>query len=1132
MKHLIFLRILTAQLALLVGTGCTIKSNFLNGALKSTQEMNLTTLGESHKVGAGQVLISGYCAYGSTIEITYGSGFNASSPTSVNCGTCSASENPSCGTFFSSLGKYSFVATLSGTNGARQITLISKDSDGKVLSSLVRNFTYEPISQTAYAKSAFVASEHYFGKAVDIDGDTLVVGAYYDSNKSTTIDSGTNFTQGAAGAASGSAYVFRKIAGTWVQEAYLKAYYGQGGDNFGVAVAISGNTIAVGANGDDRSVNTIFNAADTAPATDTLTSSSGAVYIFTRSGSTWSFESYIKAPNPTTSDVFGNAIDINGDYLVVGAYGEDGGLAGVQNGSISDDNTISASGAAYVFKRTSSLWSFQSYLKAPELDDNDRFGWSVSISGDVIAVGAYAEDSNVTGVSMGTTASTDDSAGSAGAVYLFRRSGTTWAQEAFVKGHSINSSDQFGYSVALSGNTLVVGATGEDSNVTGVLNGTSGSTNNGISASGAAYVFFYTTGTSTWAQEAYLKGSDTDITDQFGYRVAIDADTIVVSSWLEDSNATGASNGTTGSSNDTVSGAGAAYVFVRSGVNWSQEAYLKPAVTGVDYNFGSSIGVSGDTIIVGQGQDRSVATGITMGTTASADESGNYMGSSYVFTRSGVNWTQDAYLKSHVNSSYGAFGSVIDIDGDTAVVGQLRDFLPTNTITNGASVSNVSASTIWNLVGAAYVFRKVAGNWVQEAFIKAPNAADADQFGGSVAISGDTIAVGAITEDNNTAGVQNGAITTDNSLAASSGAVYVFTRSGSTWSFQSYLKPAVVVASQVCGRSLDLDNDTIAVGCDGDASSVGGVVNGAAGGALDSAMASSGAIFVYKRTGVNWAQEAYIKPAVPVAGMLFARSYIKISGDVIATGSVNEDSNATGITAGTNGGSSDTSKTDSGAAWIFRRTGANWAQEAFIKAPLVTANDEFGRISLNGNDLAIGADGDSTDFAGVQNTSTPSTSTKSSIASGAVYIYRYESSQWVLKSFIKAPNASASIGFSYITDISNDTIFIGAPFESNSSSTTIHGARLEATANTGSENSGAVYVYRRLNGEWYFSDYIKPPNNMKQAYFGARLAVSGNNLMLSAFSESNDGFGITNGAPTSTGNIFYSGAVYFYNLDY
>lgn len=1131
MKQLNSIRIIIIALASLLSAGCSIKDTFLNGALKSTQAVDLTTLGENHKVGAGQVLISGFCAYGSTIEVTYGSGFDGSSPTTAACGSCSSSENPNCGGFFSSVGKYSFIATLSGTNGARTITLISKDSDGESLSTLTRSFTYEPISQTAYVKPTIFPGDNAFGAVVDMDGDTLVVGANLDPNRSTVIESGTNYTPSTANQP-GAAYVFRKISGSWVQEAYLKGIYNSGSDHFGNAVAISGDTIAVGANADDRAETTIFNAGMAEPTSTGGAVSSGAVYIFKRAGSTWTFESYIKAPNAGVSDVFGSVLDLSGDYLVVGAYGEDGSVAGVQNGTItSQDDASAAAGAAYVFKRTTNTWAFQSYLKAPEIDDNDRFGWSVSISGDVIAVGAYAEDGSNTGVTMGTGGG-DDGLSSTGAVYLFRRSGNDWTQEAYVKGHAINASDQFGYSVALSGNTLVVGAHGEDSNVTGVLNGTSGSANNGTAASGAAYVFYYDTMSTIWAQQAYLKGSDTDNSDQFGYRVAIDADTIAVAAWLEDSNVTGAQNGATGSADDSVPGAGAVYVFTRSGVNWSQQAYLKAAVTGTSYNFGAALAVNGDTILVGQDNDRSLATGVTMGTTASSDYSSGRVGSVYVFTRTTTNWTQEAYLKPHVKSALGAFGGAMDFDGDTIVVGQYRDFIVSTSIVNGPTVTNPTGATYTN--GAAFVFRKVSGSWVQEAYLKAPNAAEDDQFGTAVAISGDTIAVAALTEDNSTTGVQNGVITTDNASAASSGAVYVFTRSGSTWSFQSYLKPAVVVGGMTCGRTLAVNLDTIAVGCDGDASDVGGIVNGVAGGGVNSNATQSGAVYVYKRTGVNWAQEAYIKPVVVRASMRFGARNISISGDVMGVSAIQESSDLTGVHMGTSGGSTDTSKTSSGAAWIFRRTGSNWAQDAFIKAPIATAEDDFGvRVSVNGNDLAIVASGDTTNSTTIQNTSTPSISNKTTLDGGAVYIYRYETTQWILKSFIKPPALGVGMYFNNITKIENNTLFVSATGDPNSNSDLIHGARFTSTANTAGAYNGSVLVYRRLNDEWYFSDYLKAPNSMIQAQYGNRIVVSGNNLAISAPTESSDGTGITNGpVPTAMGNIYYSGAIYIYNLDF
>lgn len=1115
-----------------LSAGCSLKKDFLNQVLKSTSDVSLTSLGENHKVGANKVLIAGYCAYGSKIEFNYGTGFDASSATTATCDSCSTSENPDCGGFWHSVGKYTAIAVLSGSNGTRQMMVTSKDNQGNVLSTTQRNFTYEPLTQEAYAKPSLNSGRSLFGRSVDIDGDTMVVGTQMDPNRKLEIQNGTNVSVGVGSSGTGSAYVFRKISGSWVQEAYLKPILSITGDYFGFATAISGDTIAVGAYADDRDATGVYNVGDSVPST-TTTASAGSVYIFKRTGTTWEYQAYLKAPNAGASDIFGYTLDISGDYVVVGARDEDGGVGGVQNGSITtDDNSVSSAGAAYVYKRTGSLWAFQAYLKSPNPDASDTFSVSLSISGDVIVVGASAEDSNLTGVSMGTTASADNTATNSGAAYVFRRSGNNWVQEAFLKGHSINNSDVFGSAVAVSGNTIVVGAYGEDSNVTGVLNGTSGSTNNGLASSGAAYVFYYDTLSSTWAQQAYLKGSDTDSSDEFGAILAIDGDTIAVSAWEEDSNATGVSNGTSGSANDTVTDAGAVYVFKRTGSSWAQESYLKPAVTGIGYKFGTSIAISGNTIAVGEPYDRSLAAGITMGTTASSDNANNHVGSAYVFTRSGSNWTQEAYLKPSVKMSINNWGgTAADLDGDTLVVGNFSDMNTATTITNGSTVT--VPTTIAQEHGSAYVFRRVSGTWVQEAYLKSPNSGTSDQFGVSVSISADTIVVGANGEDNSTAGIQNGSLVTDNNSALTSGAAYVFTRTGSTWSFQSYLKPATVVAGDNCGRSVAVNVDTIAVACDLEDSSASGVVNGAAGGPTDTSAADSGAVYIYKRTGSSWAQEAYIKPAIVTAGTRLGYYNIEISGDVLAIGSTLESSNATGIQNGTNGGSTNTSLSYAGAVHIFRRTGSNWAQEAYIKAPYPYAGERFGNVSLKGDDLAVGSIYDASNHTGIQNTSNPTYGAKDSSQSGAAYVYKYESGLWSLKAYIKPPVSATEFQFGTVSAIENDTLFIGAPRDSSSYTEVMHGANAVQNINSTKTYSGAVYVYRRLNDEWYLSDYIKAPNSMEQATFGRIVMRSGQNLAIAAPLESGDTTGVTNGPPPSIASpVYYSGAMYMYRLDY
>src|SRR6266568_2258439 len=235
----------------------------------------------------------------------------------------------------------------------------------------------------------------------------------------------------------------------------------------------------------------------------------------------------------------------------------------------------------------------QAYLKASNTGAGDAFGWSVAVSGDTVVVGAVVEDSNATGVN-GNQA--NNSAGDSGAAYVFVRSGTNWAQQAYLKASSTGGGDAFGQSVAVSGDTVVVGAHFEDSNATGV-NGNQA--NNSAGDSGAAYVFARS-GTN-WAQQAYLKASNTDADDQFGFSVAVSGDTLVVGAWTEASNASGVN----GDQNDNSAlGAGAAYVFVRNGTNWSQQAYLKASNTEAGDNFGLTVAVSGNTVVVGSlGED-------------------------------------------------------------------------------------------------------------------------------------------------------------------------------------------------------------------------------------------------------------------------------------------------------------------------------------------------------------------------------------------------------------------------------------------------------------------------------------------------------------------------------------------------
>ena len=214
---------------------------------------------------------------------------------------------------------------------------------------------------------------------------------------------------------------------------------------------------------------------------DNSASDSGALYIFTRSGTAWSQQAYIKASNTETGDLFGISVSISGDTLAVGASGEDSNATGISG--IQTDNIAQGSGAAYVFVRSGTAWTQQAYIKPSNTGVFDTFGASVSLSEDVLAVGAYGEDSQATGIN---STETDNSATDSGAVYLFGRTDSDWSQQAYVKASNTGGADLFGSSVSISTDTVAVGARWEDSSASG-LDGYE--SDNARPDSGAVYVF-------------------------------------------------------------------------------------------------------------------------------------------------------------------------------------------------------------------------------------------------------------------------------------------------------------------------------------------------------------------------------------------------------------------------------------------------------------------------------------------------------------------------------------------------------------------------------------------------------------------------------------------------------------------
>jgi len=766
-------------------------------------------------------------------------------------------------------------------------------------------------TQQAKLTASAAATDAGFGGSVSISGDTVVIGA--------SSDDGVPFN-------SGSAFVFVRSGTTWSQQAKITAADAAGGDRFGYAVSVAGNTALISAWGDDDGG-----------------SNAGSVYVFVRSGVVWSQQAKLLALDAAAADEFGGTVSISGETAIVGAR--------------ADDDAGSGSGSAYVFHRTGTTWAQQAKLTALDAAGGDFFGASVVVVGDAAVVGSIGDD--------------DDGTNS-GSAYLFIRSGTIWTQESKMTASDAEAQEGFGFAVAVLDNTVVVGVANDDDSGT---------------SSGAAFVFEYadadndsipdncdncpdhanggqedvdgngpgdacdncpllvnvdqadtdTDGfgdvcdncpfdpNSDQADEdqdgvgdvcdtctdsdgdgfgdlgfpenacatdncPYIANPDQDDTDndgvgdvcecplgsaefdeliasdaaaadEFGRRLAIDGDTSVVGAAFND---------------DAGSNSGSAYVFIRSGAVWIEQAKLTALDPAADDQFGLGVAISNDTVIVAAPGD---------------DDFGSGSGSAYVFVRSGLVWTQQAKLTALDAAANDQFGSWVAILGDTAVVGATGD-------DDGGESS-----------GSAYVFVRSGSTWTQQAKLTAADGAAADQFGTAVSISSETVVVSARFDDG-VAGVD-------------SGSVYVFTRSGTVWSPQAKLTALDGAAGDEFGTSVSLSGNTVIVGARFD----------------DDAGDRSGSAYVFVRSGTTWSQQTKLTALDAVAFNSFGVS-VALSGNTAVVGAF-ESSDA---------------GTSSGSAYFFVRTGSIWSEHEKITASDAEAGDLFGNsCSVSGDTILIGA---------------------------------------------------------------------------------------------------------------------------------------------------------------------------------
>lgn len=717
-----------------------------------------------------------------------------------------------------------------------------------------------------------------------------------------------------AGTAAGSAYVFRNDAGLWKFEARLTASVGAASDWFGSSVAIEGSTIVVGAPGDDTD--------------DGVNAGSAVVYV--RSDTQWAVQTILEPLDAADGDGFGGTVSLNGDILVIGANGDDT-VAGANAGS------------AYVYRHTGEVWEEEAKLNPLDPATNDEFGISVAVHGETIVVGAPRDD--VPGSDSGS-------------IYVFARNAGSWGQAAKLKANDAASGDQFGYSVAFDGQSIAVGA---------LLDDTSAGAN-----AGSVYVFIKPG--ASWVQLVKLEAWDGQAENRFGYAVAIDGGNLLVGAFRGDSaggvdsgsayvfvrsgsvwslqSKLAASDGATqhffGSAvaldgARAVIGArfgegtaGAAYVFEQSGVVWNESQKLTAGRVIAGENFGAAIALEGDLALIGAPSANSAA--------------GTGAGSVFVFEREGLDWQLTTTLKGSDTLSFDGFGNSVALDGTTAVVGSVWD-----------------DTTSGNNAGSAYIFTREGGVWSEQQKLVAADGAVNDYFGVSVALSGETVLVGAWADDT--------------AAGTNAGSAYVFERQGALWTQQAKLEDALGAVWDIFGFVVALDGNTAVVGSVWDDTTVG---------------FNAGSVHVFVRDGVTWNLQARLEAGDAVLNANFGRSLL-IQGDTLLVGSPYH---ATSVGEGV------------GKVYLFERSVNDWSQVGTLESLNPAADAEFGTsLAREGDLLVVGSAGGNT---------------QASLAAGSVEVFWQNEGSWSIVGRLEAEDGANGDRFGGMVALSRGTVIVGA----------------------------------------------------------------------------------------------------------
>lgn len=727
---------------------------------------------------------------------------------------------------------------------------------------------------------------------------------------------------------------------------------GAGTNQLGWQVAISGDTALVGAPFDDTIGGNL----------------AGSVLVFTRTASGWGQQARLVAQDTVGSDYFGASVAIQGDTAIVGAPGHD------QAG-------LSDAGAVYVFRRVGDAWEQRAKLTPADAAASAEFGESVSLDAATLVVGATG------------------AAGRIGAVYSFVGADATWLQEARMVPPSGRAGDDFGGAVALYGDSVVVGAVGRMADPD-------------IRRAGSVFVFLRTAG--TWTQQSELRAPNPTRDDFFGNSVALHVDTVLV-----------------GASSYGPSSGGAAFVFRRSGSAWSVPTRLiRPNATDSGY-FGSSVALTGTRAVVGARSD---------------SRAGFLSGAAFVFADSGTGWGLLDTLTASDAEIYGDFGAAVALDGNTAVIGA--------PLTERVSGSNA---------GAAYFFTESGSDWVEVADVDGGDDASRDLFGYSMAVSGDTLVVGAPHES----------VGSIPDVAA-----HVFVRDGADWALQASLRASNGFAAAHFGASVALDGDTLAVGtpwdyggeavyifvrADGvwterarivspDAVAPNGSGRFGASLALDRGtlvvgapehyladVPGRGAAYVFTGGGSTWTLQARLSDGSVTYGLA---TEVALSGDIAVLGAPECTS----------------SNLMSDRALVFVRNGISWTLEAQLIPDRTAWCESFGSaISIYGKEVLIGAP-----------------------LAQAAYLFSRSESGWSRIARIDSAGFGGIEDFGRSVSLSQDVALIGA-----------------SSYDLDFPEPGAAYVLARSGSHWALRDVFRSPAGAADK-FGHVVALSGPRALVGA----------------------------------